>query len=772
MRFSRKREKDLLMSSDLEKERLKLSELRQNESVQELPQNESARIAISVQNISKCYHLYETPRDRLKQFVLPRIRRLLHRPNKQYFREFWSLRNLSFEVKQGEALGIIGKNGAGKSTLLQLLCGTLTPTAGTVQTNGRIAALLELGAGFNPEFTGRENVYLNASVLGLSQSEIDERFDEIEDFADIGLFIDQPVKSYSSGMFVRLAFSIATSVDPDILIVDEALSVGDGAFSRKSFDRIMELKKRGTTILFCSHALYQTEVFCDRALWLDKGNAVMLDRPHEVISRYSASLLEAQDSPPAIGEAHDQDVGLIKFPRTTKQAAPAGQAHFTGIKVSMDGVVGSKLKGVGSQSELAIRIEFVCDPNLPVPTVGVTIDYGSLLAVTCVSSHTDEIVVSRDEIGQGTAEVVFPRVALRKGKYLIGAYLNCENALHFYDVSLGVAELDIEDDYPEPGLVALPHYWNACMLQTEDIARSNDKEVEALVSIHGQYLIEVDRLDSLGLKQNNGIFEVDEVSLCRLLIKEGDRVLDIGANIGYFTLLFAGAVSSEGKVIAIEPDVDNFQLLQRNIALNKLTDRVKTYSLALGSQANSARLYHSDSNNGMHRLYPSVCCTLDSTEVSVVVGDSLDLVPLDFIKIDIEGYEPAALKGLYSTIKSSPRLKILSEFSPLSMWEAGFSPTSFLREMQQHEFQLFCLEDKQWREKSFDDLHSELAKIPPSEVATFISDLKQTKDIQETFKRADEFLRKHSYMRPMVENILFVASAVAEEVRVAIRTQN
>ncbi len=195
-------------------------------------------IAIRVTNLSKSYQIYETPRDRLKQFVLPRLQRIAGQAPRQYYREFRALNNVSFDVRKGETVGIIGRNGSGKSTLLQIICGTLTPTGGTVETRGRIAALLELGSGFNPDFTGRENVYLNASVLGLPQEEIETRFDDIAAFADIGDFIDQPVKTYSSGMIVRLAFAVAINVDPDILVIDEALSVGDELFQRKCFSRI------------------------------------------------------------------------------------------------------------------------------------------------------------------------------------------------------------------------------------------------------------------------------------------------------------------------------------------------------------------------------------------------------------------------------------------------------------------------------------------------------------------------------------------------------
>lgn len=226
--------------------------------------------AIQLQNLSKCYHIYETPRDRLKQFIMPKLRRLFRLTPRQYYREFWAVKDLSLRVKRGETIGIIGRNGSGKSTLLQMICGTLTPTRGQVNTEGRIAALLELGSGFNPEFTGRENVYLYASVLGLSHETIHARFDDIAAFADIGDYIEQPVKTYSSGMFVRLAFAVVAHVDADILVIDEALAVGDAIFIQKCMRFLRAFKQRGT-LFFVSHDTHSVVNFCDRAIWLDRG---------------------------------------------------------------------------------------------------------------------------------------------------------------------------------------------------------------------------------------------------------------------------------------------------------------------------------------------------------------------------------------------------------------------------------------------------------------------------------------------------------------------
>lgn len=242
-------------------------------------------IAIQVANLSKRYEIYDTPRDRLKQFVAPRFQRLAKQSPKQYFREFWAVKDVSFEIKKGETVGIIGRNGSGKSTLLQMICGTLSPTSGSIQTYGRIAALLELGSGFNPEFTGRENVYLNASVLGLSNAEIDARFDDIAAFADIGDFIEQPVKIYSSGMFVRLAFAVIAHVDADILVIDEALSVGDAIFTQKCMRYIREFQKRGS-LLFVSHDIGSIQNLCENAIWLGNGATQMIGTSKEVAEAY------------------------------------------------------------------------------------------------------------------------------------------------------------------------------------------------------------------------------------------------------------------------------------------------------------------------------------------------------------------------------------------------------------------------------------------------------------------------------------------------------
>ena len=275
-------------------------------------------IAIKVSNVFKCYQIYNQPHDRLKQFIIPKLCRIFpspsgvcatpHSPLPTFYKEFWALKDVSFETKKGETVGIIGHNGSGKSTLLQIISGTLRPTSGSVQTNGRIGAILELGSGFNHEFTGRENIYMSAAVLGLSKEETGACFDDIVAFADIGDFIEQPIKTYSTGMLVRLAFAVQASIEPDILIVDEALAVGDEKFQRKCFARLEELKRCGTSIIFVSHSGSQLIELCDRAILLDHGVRLMCAKPAEVLRAYHKLIYAPQeDQAKLVKEYQDAD---------------------------------------------------------------------------------------------------------------------------------------------------------------------------------------------------------------------------------------------------------------------------------------------------------------------------------------------------------------------------------------------------------------------------------------------------------------------------------
>jgi lipopolysaccharide transport system ATP-binding protein len=284
-----------------------------------------ARPVISIRNLGKCYHVYNRPQDRLKQ--------ALFRWKKQYFREFWALRNVSFEVFPGDSVGILGRNGGGKSTLLQLIAGTLTPTEGEVEIRGRIAAMLELGSGFNSEFTGRENVYLKGSILGIPRQEMEQRFDAIASFADIGEFMDQPLKTYSSGMSARLAFAVAFSVEPDVMIVDEILAVGDIGFQQRCLSRLRQLRDGGMTMLFVSHSPDAVRSVCDRALFLDHGQPRYFGSSERATDLYLAHIRE-QANQDALETQRDLQKS-IRFAKPVAGKTRYGTGHVQIEKVEL-----------------------------------------------------------------------------------------------------------------------------------------------------------------------------------------------------------------------------------------------------------------------------------------------------------------------------------------------------------------------------------------------------------------------------------------------------
>lgn len=403
----------------------------------------SSDAVIDARDLGKCYALYEKPGDRLKQLLWGRW------TQRQYLREFWALQDVSLRVAPGEVVGVVGRNGAGKSTLLQLVCGTLQPSSGSLAVRGRVAALLELGAGFNPDFTGLENVYMNGAILGLARAQVEQQLDNILAFADIGDFIHQPVKTYSSGMFMRLAFAVATSVDPEILVIDEALSVGDGAFARKSFERIMSLRDAGKTILFCSHSMYQVEALCSRALWIEGGRLRMDGSAAEVTTAYAASLAQATSTP----HAPDREVA------TRMADAPAGSGRV--VRVRANGSDGAEVALTSCLSDLRLDIDFVVDPSLPAPGVAVGISDSAERTVTSAISVNDGAKVHVDGNGHGHVKLVFPKIPLLKGRYEVTVILSTEDGIHPYDIVMHCLTLNITQVGVEQGVVALAHHWQS-----------------------------------------------------------------------------------------------------------------------------------------------------------------------------------------------------------------------------------------------------------------------------------------------------------------------
>lgn len=362
---------------------------------------------IRVQELGKCYNIYEKPQDRLKQ--------ALWRGKKQFYRQFWALKDVSFEVAKGETVGIIGRNGSGKSTLLQMIAGTLSPSWGTIEVNGRVAALLELGSGFNPEFTGRENVYMNGAILGLSEQEVDARFDAIVAFADIGDFIDQPVKIYSSGMVLRLAFAVSVNVDPDILIVDEALAVGDMAFQYKCMDSLDRLTKSGTTLLFVSHDINAVKAFCHHVVYLSHGQVKAMGTASDMAELFMLDIKDDQK------RALEQGSAVTRKPALGSDKAFAFGTTQGRVVRAVFADSGSTQSAFSTGDSIDVDVEVEFDATIASPAVSIILcDYRMIE----VAGRFVPIAKNTVEQGLRTSTVRFSfRAELNTGNYYLTARL-------------------------------------------------------------------------------------------------------------------------------------------------------------------------------------------------------------------------------------------------------------------------------------------------------------------------------------------------------------
>jgi len=394
-------------------------------------------IAIRVEGLGKCYEIYDNPRDRLKQFILPRARGLAGLVPRDYFRPFWALRNTSFEVKKGESLGIVGKNGSGKSTLLQLITGTLAPTVGSIETHGRIAALLELGSGFNPDFSGRENAYMNGALLGLDREEMDDLMPEIARFAGIGDFFDQPVKQYSSGMVVRVAFAVQAQVNPDILIVDEALAVGDAVFQHKCARRIHELRECGTTLLFVSHDPGAVATFCDEGLLLHQGEQIALGSAKEIVELYLARVKqEVYVNPDTYTATAPQAATFIDHTPSilgssiegvdiSYVAARIGTGDGRIVHVNIFDADGqAPVSRICSGEAFRLRVRIQADKAISHPVLAYRIDTLRGIHLTGSTSRHDDFTVPPLSAGQELEIDIETELPLMPATYSLALYLN------------------------------------------------------------------------------------------------------------------------------------------------------------------------------------------------------------------------------------------------------------------------------------------------------------------------------------------------------------
>ena len=412
----------------------------------------SDEIVIGVSNISKCYEVYDSPSDRLKQFFVPGMRKLLGARPKEYSREFWALKNVSFDIKRGETVGIVGRNGSGKSTLLQIICGTLTPTSGYIETRGRISALLELGSGFNPEFSGKENVFLNGAIHGLSRESIEEKYDRIAAFADIGDFIDQPVKTYSSGMYARLAFSASMFVDPDILIIDEILAVGDSPFQAKCMRAFHRLRDDGCSIIIVSHDSYMIKNFCQRALYLKKGVFVGFGPSTRIVDQYSVEVETA------VAQNTDA-ISLGGEPIIRLDSDSNEPALFKITSVELCSVSGEKITSLESGQAIIINFHYkVYSQQSPKVTFVVNLYRHDGLYICGTTSLMDNLAPFHAG-SIGNVKILFPGIPLLAGKYMWRVAINDDRAFGILAEANNICEFEIFDKLEAVGLFNLERSW-------------------------------------------------------------------------------------------------------------------------------------------------------------------------------------------------------------------------------------------------------------------------------------------------------------------------
>jgi len=403
-----------------------------------LPFNDN--IAIKVENLTKIYKLYDKPVDRLKES--------LHPFKKKYHREFYALKNLNFEVKEGETVGIIGKNGAGKSTLLQIITGVVTPTSGNVIANGKIAALLELGTGFNPELTGIENIYFSGTIMGYTKEEIDAKLDDIISFADIGDFINQPIKLYSSGMMLRLAFSVAINVDPKILIIDEALAVGDMGFQMKCINRIDRMRSQGITMLFVSHAPTTIKKLCDRAIWISDGQIYSMGEAVSIADAYNDFI--------------DQKASCLMDKEIVKEDMKVISDNQGKVAIIKDvEILNENYKPVSilkSGDNFHVKIDIECKEDLKEVVLGCAIFDAKYFYISGLNTALDNIFLNCSK-GTHTYYVVFKDISLSSGTYYIDIGLFEKNAFIRYDYKSMASKFFVEAPYLNEGLLVYPHEW-------------------------------------------------------------------------------------------------------------------------------------------------------------------------------------------------------------------------------------------------------------------------------------------------------------------------
>ena len=414
----------------------------------------AAPLALQLRDVGKEYRMYATPRQRLAALVLGGRR---HRSQ-------WVLRDVTFALRRGQCMGVVGDNGAGKSSLLKLVAGTLQPSVGTVRRSGRVTAILELGSGFHPEFTGRENLFFGGQLIGLDEAEVARLAPEIIDFSELGEAIDRPVKSYSSGMVVRLAFALVTALQPEVLIIDEALAVGDQHFQKKCIERIQRFRDNGCTILFCSHSPYHIRQLCDVALWLDHGRVMELGPTEPVIGAYEmhTRLLDQPEAPAEPGHAA-MIVPTEERPAGEPPAAPgpgaaAASQEAAILSVEIAGLEGEQEPRLLASRDLVATLT-VRGRGAERPNIGFMIEQSRGVGITSLATHEEGAAPTEVAPGVWRSVLTFPELPLHSGQYVVSAYLFDASGLAVYDQWYQFLHFRFVTPTLMPGLVKLPHHW-------------------------------------------------------------------------------------------------------------------------------------------------------------------------------------------------------------------------------------------------------------------------------------------------------------------------
>lgn len=654
---------------------------------------------ITLTSLGKAYKQYSTHWARLKEWFIP-----FSKPHHQLK---WILHDINVTVNAGEAVGIIGINGAGKSTLLKIITGTTQPTTGSVNITGRVAALLELGMGFHPDFTGRQNVYMAGQLLGMSVEEIAGLMPEIEAFAEIGDYMDEPVRIYSSGMQMRVAFSVATAKRPDILIVDEALSVGDAYFQHKSFDRIRKFREMGTTLLLVSHDRQAIQAVCDQAILLDAGRIVMKGRPEEVFDYYHAAISDRQKS-----SVKQHALG------NEKKRTEFGTHAATINKVSLKSKDGSDLQvvGVGQEIEIHISVQVHRELESLVLGCGIKDRYGQMIFGTNTHNTKQELrnccqgdellfvfkVVSALGVGSYSINVaIHPSDFLGDNKY---HYHWLDNAVVFQVVNfdkldfVGCAWTDMvfsisKRDQNNNRLI------DCEQTSTNNSTSENTTHAMGKINIantsYGQMLVYQDdqiigrSLVASGAFQESKISEVVDY-LKKEYAFNPELFIDIGANIGTH-LIYALNSRLFGRAIGIEANSENFKLLQSNVLINELSEKADLFRVALSDKTGALQMELSNENYGDHRIRPTI-------KSPVTLGEELERKVVDILAVtvdeffeqhsysvknaliwlDTQGHEGHIFDGAASTFYCGEPYKfIVTEFWPYGLERSGGKASFF-----------------------------------------------------------------------------------------------